>query len=62
MRINFHAECKAYFCMNDFRSHREKLFNEMDEILENHLDFQDKIMGAMKSNDFCSSILLQIDE
>jgi hypothetical protein len=48
--------------MNDFRSHREKLFNEMDEILENHLDFQDKIMGAMKSNDFCSSIFLQIDE
>ncbi len=48
--------------MNGYRSHREKLSNEMDEILENHLDFQDKIMGAMKLNDFCSSIFLHIDE
>jgi SRSO17 transposase len=44
--------------MNACRSHRE----ELDEILENPNDFHDKMMRAVKSNDFCSSLLSQIDE
>jgi len=44
--------------MNAFRSHRE----ELDEILENPNDFQDKMMRAVKSNDFYSSLLPKIDE
>jgi len=48
--------------MNAFRSHREKLYNEMSELGDNQDNLQDKMKGAMESNNFCSSLLSQIEE
>ncbi len=56
LRNNMYAECKAYFCMNAFQSHREKLSNEIDQLVDNQNDLPDKIEESIYS-----SFLSQID-
>ena len=62
LQTNLHVEYKAYFCINAFKIHREKLFNKMDLLIKNRKDPQDKINHTMGSNDFCSFLLQPSDE
>ncbi|CAF1206911.1 unnamed protein product [Adineta steineri] len=42
--------CDGYFCAKDFRSHREILSTEMEELVEEHNKLQEKINKATKEN------------
>ncbi len=56
------AGCKKYFCMKDFKSHRNTLFNEMDVIVGNYNDLQERINRASQQKDSRSPIFAQIDQ
>ncbi len=62
LQARFYFECKAYFCINVFRSYREELLNKMDGLVEDRNDLQDNINQATESNDFHCPFLSQIDE
>jgi hypothetical protein len=54
--------CGAYYCMKDFKSHRGVLFNEMDAIIADRNDLQDKIIKAAQYSDSRGPLFHQIDE
>ncbi len=54
--------CQAYFCVKDFGSHRGMLVNELDELITDRDEFQEKINKASSDTQFDSSLLLRIDE
>ena len=54
--------CDGYFCSKDYKGHREILFHEMEEIVEERNNLQDKINKATQINDSHSPIIGQINE
>jgi uncharacterized phage infection (PIP) family protein YhgE len=54
--------CDAYFCAKDFRSHREGLFTEMDGVVEQRNQLQDKINKAAQLNVQHSPLIAKINE
>lgn len=56
------AGCKKYFCMKDFRSHRNTLLDEMHVIVEDRNHLQDKMNEVFQHSDSYSLLLAQIDE
>jgi chromosome segregation ATPase len=48
--------------MKDFRSHRDALFNEMDVIIGDRNNLQDKLNKASQDKDSSRPLLAQIDE
>jgi chromosome segregation ATPase len=54
--------CDAYFCAKDFRGHREILFNEMDGLVEERNNLQDKINKATQHNDSRSPLIEEINK
>lgn len=56
------AGCKKYFCIKDFRNHRDGLLNEMHLKIEHRNELQEKINYAFVHNESPSFLLAQIDE
>jgi len=54
--------CDAYFCAKDFRGHRDTLLNEMEGLVEERNDLQDKINTATQRNDSRSPLIEQINK
>jgi hypothetical protein len=54
--------CDAYFCAKDFRGHREILFHEMDGLVGERNDLQEKINKATQNNDCRSPLIEQINK
>jgi uncharacterized phage infection (PIP) family protein YhgE len=54
--------CDAYFCTKDFRTHREGIVTEMDGIVEERNQLQDKINKAAQRNDQRSPLITKINE
>jgi chromosome segregation ATPase len=54
--------CDAYFCVKDFRGHREMLFTEMDGVVEERNNIQEKINKATHKNDSNSSLVAEINK
>jgi chromosome segregation ATPase len=55
------AGCKKHFCFKDFKSHRDMLFNEIEGIIENRNDLQEKINKASQHKDARSPLFAEID-
>ena len=56
------AGCKKYFCVKDFRSHRTGLSNEMDILVVNRNDLQEKMNKIAQTKYACNPLLVQIKE
>ncbi|CAF1072525.1 unnamed protein product [Adineta steineri] len=53
--------CDGYFCTKDFKGHREILFTEMDELVEERDKLQEKINRAIKPNNSISPLIEEIN-
>ncbi|CAF2082469.1 unnamed protein product [Rotaria magnacalcarata] len=54
--------CNAYFCDDDFHSHRGKLLNELDGLTIDRNEIQAKITEAFSNNQSVKNVLVKIDE
>ncbi|CAF3870830.1 unnamed protein product [Rotaria sp. Silwood1] len=54
--------CKAYFCDDDFHSHRGLLLNELDGLTVDRNELQAKINEVASNKRFANQFLAQIDE
>ncbi|CAF3870847.1 unnamed protein product [Rotaria sp. Silwood1] len=54
--------CKAYFCDDDFHSHRGLLLNELDGLTVDRNELQAKINEAASNKRSANQFLAQIDE
>ncbi|CAF0834229.1 unnamed protein product [Adineta steineri] len=53
--------CDGYFCAKDFRGHREILFNEMEELVQERNKLQEKINTATKGNNSRNPLIEEIN-
>ncbi|CAF1103164.1 unnamed protein product [Adineta steineri] len=54
--------CDGYFCTKDFKGHRETLFTEMEQLVEERNKLQEKINGASKPNSSCNPLIEEVNE
>jgi chromosome segregation ATPase len=54
--------CYEYFCLKDFKTHREGIFTEMDKIVEERNRLQDVINNTVQSNDQQNPVIEQINQ
>jgi chromosome segregation ATPase len=54
--------CNEYFCWKDLKSHREKMFTEMDKIVEERNRLQDEINNIAQDNNQTSPLIDHIDQ
>jgi len=54
--------CGVYFCTKDFKNHRGILSSEMDTVIEQRNDLQDKINNVIQYSDSHSPLFAKIDE
>ena len=54
--------CDEYFCWKDFRTHRERMFTEIDKIVEERNHLQDGINTITQDDNQESALLDQIDK
>lgn len=54
--------CKKYFCMQDFKSHRNSLGNEMDSVISDRDSVQDKLNKSSDNLAAENHLLLKITE
>lgn len=59
---SFCTGCGVYFCTKDFKSHRKVLFSDMDAVIAQRNDLQEKIYNAVQQEDSYSPILEEIDQ
>ncbi|CAF1373445.1 unnamed protein product [Adineta steineri] len=55
------AGCDSYFCTKDFRGHREILYTEMEELVEECNKLQENVNKATKGNDLRNPLLKEIN-
>ncbi|CAF0978321.1 unnamed protein product [Adineta steineri] len=53
--------CDRYFCTKDFRSHREILFTEMEQLIEERNKLQEKINTTAKPNNSSDPVIEDIN-
>lgn len=58
----FCTGCKSYFCMKDLKNHHETLLSELDVIVEDRNEFQEKLNKVAQQNHFSSPLFMQIDD
>jgi len=58
----FCTGCKVYFCMKDLKNHHGQLLNELDVLVEDRNDLQEKINKDTQQNHSANGLLSQIDE
>ncbi len=58
----FCAGCKVYFCMKDLKNHHGQLLNELDVLVEDRNNLQEKITKATQQNHSDNDLLSKIDE
>jgi chromosome segregation ATPase len=56
------AGCNEYFCWKDLKSHREKMFTEMDKIVEERNRLQDEINNIAQDNNQTSPLIDHIEQ
>jgi chromosome segregation ATPase len=54
--------CDAYYCMKDFKTHREKLYTKLDGVVEERNKLQDEINKAAQGVNQRSPLIDQINE
>ncbi len=58
----FCTGCKVYFCMKDLKNHHGQLLHELDVLIEDRNDLQEKINKGNQQNPSANGLLSQIDE
>ncbi|CAF1143156.1 unnamed protein product [Adineta steineri] len=61
MGIMYCTGCNGYFCTKDFRGHREKLFTEMEDLVEERNELQEKINKATEGSNLCNPLIEEIN-
>lgn len=56
------TDCDKYSCRKDFKIHSEKIFTEMDKIVEERNRLHDEIINRIQHNDQHNPLIEQIDK